>query len=187
VIRAVVNGEETVDVVGFSQGATTAYLLASRFPSLVHRVVAIAGALGTYGRPAAVLEQQTPLTPDAIQKEAPDLVARRKRLMSDPDLWEEMIRRTESMYSKAVFVRQDAVRAIQAPTLLIVGDQDRNNPVEHISAVYRLLARAELAVVSPDADMLFSHAIPHLPLNLSKRSSNNFRQRAGSDAALQKC
>jgi pimeloyl-ACP methyl ester carboxylesterase len=29
----------------------------------------------------------------------------------------------------------------------MVGDQDRNNPVEHISAVYRLLARGELAVV----------------------------------------
>jgi pimeloyl-ACP methyl ester carboxylesterase len=136
-----------VDVLGFSQGATVSYLLAAAHPTRVYRLVAIAGALGTYGRPVSVLEQLVPLTPEAVEKQAPEVVAKRKRLLPDPSLWEEMIRRTQNMYSQPVFVRQEDISAIQAATLLMVGDQDRNNPVEHISAIFRLLRRGELMVV----------------------------------------
>ena len=58
VIKDIFKSGEKVDVMGFSEGAITSYILASSHPELVRRLVAIGGPLGAYGAPIEDLESE---------------------------------------------------------------------------------------------------------------------------------
>jgi len=81
VIQNIFKSGEKVDVMGFSEGAITSYILASSHPELVRRLVAIGGPLGVYGTSVEDLENDEDLTPEQMQQQVPDLVARRKKQM----------------------------------------------------------------------------------------------------------
>ena len=93
VIQQILPKGETVDLLGFSEGAITSYILASRHPELIHRVIAIGGNLG---RPEK--EDKPPITPEIMQKQVPGLVATRKKQMPHPEQWEQLIRDLAQMY-----------------------------------------------------------------------------------------
>jgi pimeloyl-ACP methyl ester carboxylesterase len=146
VIQQVFPNGEKVDVLGFSEGAITSYILASTHPERVHRLIAIGGSLGIYGQTKESVEAE-PLTPEIMQKQVPDLVAKRKKIMAKPELWEPLIRELDLMYRAPVFVQQEEIRAIQAPTLIMAGDRDYYNRADHMVDVYRLLPKGQLALI----------------------------------------
>jgi pimeloyl-ACP methyl ester carboxylesterase len=82
-----------------------------------------------------------------MQKQVPDLVAKRKKIMAKPELWEPLIRELDLMYRAPVFVQQEEIRAIQAPTLIMAGDRDYYNRADHMVDVYRLLPKGQLALI----------------------------------------
>jgi pimeloyl-ACP methyl ester carboxylesterase len=137
---------EKVDVLGFSEGAITSYILASAHPERVHRLIAISGSLGLYGQTKQANEA-APLTPELMQQQVPDLVARRKRTMAKPEQWEPLIRELDQMYRTPIFVKEEEVRSIQAPTFIIAGDHDYYNRAEHMVDIYRMLGKGELALI----------------------------------------
>jgi pimeloyl-ACP methyl ester carboxylesterase len=71
VIKDIFRSGEKVDVMGFSEGAITGYVLASSHPELVRRLVAIGGPLGAYGSPIEDLENDEDLTPELVQQQVP--------------------------------------------------------------------------------------------------------------------
>jgi pimeloyl-ACP methyl ester carboxylesterase len=146
VIQDVFPNNEKVDVLGFSEGAITSYILASAHPQRIHRLIAISGSLGLYGQTMESVEAE-PLTPEIMQKQVPDLVASRKRIMPKPELWEPLIRELDQMYRAPVFVKQEEIRAIQAPTLIMGGDHDYYNRADHLVDIYRLLPKGQLALI----------------------------------------
>ncbi|MGA3072847.1 MAG: alpha/beta hydrolase [Bryobacteraceae bacterium] len=146
VVRNVFPSGQKVDVLGFSEGAITSYILASSHPELVHRLIAIGGSLGLYGENIQALEAE-PLTPELMQKQVPDLVASRKRIMARPELWEPLIRELEQMYRAPVWVKQEEVRAIQVPTLIMAGDRDSYSRADHFVDIYHLLSHGQLSFI----------------------------------------
>ncbi len=88
-----------------------------------------------------------PLTPELMQKQVPDLVARRKRIMSKPELWEPLIRELDMMYRAPVFVKQEEVHAIAVPTLIMAGDRDYYNRADHLLDIYHLLPKGQMALI----------------------------------------
>jgi pimeloyl-ACP methyl ester carboxylesterase len=146
VIKNIFPNGEKVDVLGFSEGAITSYILASSHPEMIHRLIAIGGPLGTYGHTIQMLEAE-PLTPEFMQKQVPDLVASRKKIMAKPELWEPLIRELDLMYRAPIYVKQDEVRAIQAPTLIMAGDREYNNRLDHFVDIYHLLPKGQLAFI----------------------------------------
>lgn len=146
VIKNILPNGEKVDVLGFSEGAITSYILASAHPELIHRVIAIGGAIGTYGHSLPWLEAE-PLTPELMQRQVPDLVASRKKIMARPELWEPLIRELDRMYRTPVLVKQEEIRAIQAPTLIMSGDRDYNIRIDHLVDIYHLLPKGQLAFI----------------------------------------
>jgi pimeloyl-ACP methyl ester carboxylesterase len=54
IIKDIFRSGEKVDVMGFSEGASTSYVLASSHPELVRRLVAIGGPLGATERPSKI-------------------------------------------------------------------------------------------------------------------------------------
>jgi hypothetical protein len=100
----------------------------------VRRLVAIGGPLGVYATSVATLESDEDLTPAIMQCDVPNLVALRKRQMTHPEQWDQLIRDLDAMYHQPVWVKQDEIRAIKAPTLLMAGDRTR--PARSISPRY---------------------------------------------------
>ena len=164
VIRSIFKSSEKVDVLGFSEGAVTSYILVSAHPEQFNKLVAIGGPLGKYGETVKFLEAE-PLTPELMQKQVPDLVAARKAIMAKPELWESLIRELEQMYRAPVYVRQDEIRRISIPTLIMAGDRDYYNSLSSIVDTFHLLPKGELALI-PGCDHVVLDCKPALVISI---------------------
>jgi pimeloyl-ACP methyl ester carboxylesterase len=145
VIRHVTN--EKVDVLGFSDGAVTSYTLTAAHPDLVRRLVAIGGPrkLADW-TPSAVTELKAS-TPGDVERNSAQFVADRKKLMPAPQLWDDFVRRLTAMWLGPVYVTDEQIQSIIAPTLLIAGDHDPYNQTEKSVEIFRLLPNGELAII----------------------------------------
>jgi pimeloyl-ACP methyl ester carboxylesterase len=85
--------EEKVDVVGFSDGAITSYLLVGEHPELVRRLVAIGGPRGQQDWTENAIAEFEKSKPSDVEKSDPQFVADRKKLMPAPERWEEFVTR----------------------------------------------------------------------------------------------
>ncbi len=138
---------EKVDVLGFSDGAISSYTLTAAHPELVRRLVAIGGprALADW-TPKAQAELKAS-RPGDVERDAPQFVAERKKLMPAPEKWDEFIERLTRMWLGPVYVTDEQIRSIKSPVLLIAGDHDPYNQTEKFVEIYRLLANGELAII----------------------------------------
>jgi pimeloyl-ACP methyl ester carboxylesterase len=153
VIKDIFKSGQKVDLMGFSEGAITSYILASSHSELVRRLVAIGGPLGAYGAPIEDLESDEEVTPELMQQQVPDLVARRKKQMH-PEQWDQLIRDLNAMYDRMVYVKQAEIRAIQAPTLIMAGDKDETR-LDHFVEIYKLLPNAQMAIIPGCGHVIF--------------------------------
>jgi pimeloyl-ACP methyl ester carboxylesterase len=146
---------DNADVVGYSMGGGIALQLAIRHPDLVRRLVLASASFTSDGMHAAALEMFPSITPELFAgspiEEAylrtaphpgdfPKLVEKLKQLDSTPYAWSE-----------------DDIRAIAAPTLIVLGDSDGIR-LEHAVELFKLrgggvmgdlagLPRSQLAVL----------------------------------------
>ncbi len=138
---------EKVDVLGFSDGAVTAYTLAAAHPELVRRLVAIGGPRKfTDWTPAAQADFRK-AKPSDVEKDSPQFVAGRKKLMPQPERWEEFVARLDAMESGPVYVTDAQIQSIQVPTLIIAGDHDPYNQTAKFVELFQLLPKGELAII----------------------------------------
>jgi pimeloyl-ACP methyl ester carboxylesterase len=147
VIRQVVKVGEKADVLGFSEGAGTSYLLAANHPELVNRLIAIGGSLGVYGERLPYLEDNFTLTPESLEKQDPNFFAARRKLMPHPEQWSALIRGLAEMYKEPVAVRQVEIKSIAIPVLIMAGDRDDYTRLDHFVDIYRLLPKGQLALI----------------------------------------
>jgi pimeloyl-ACP methyl ester carboxylesterase len=89
-----------------------------------------------------------------MQRQVPDLVAKRKKQMIHPEQWDQLIRDLNAMYQKFVYVKQEEIRAIKAPTLIMAGDKDPTSK-EHFAAIVKLLPDAQMAIVPGCGHVIF--------------------------------
>jgi pimeloyl-ACP methyl ester carboxylesterase len=134
---------ERADVLGFSNGASVALQLAIRHPQVVRKLVFASSMTKRDGaRPelweflahADFATMPQPLK-DAFLRVNPD--ERQLRTMHDKDL--ARMRQFED-------VPDEQLRAIRAPTLVVVGDRDIVNP-EHALELSRLVPGARLVIL----------------------------------------
>lgn len=133
----------TADILGFSNGGSTALQIAIRHPQLVRRIVAISTFYKRSGLPPTFwdmmqkanfnsMPQQLKDAYLAIRHDSAGLLAMhhqdRNRVLAFKD-WPD-----------------SAIRAIQAPTLLIISEQDVVLP-EHAIAMSRMLPKGRLAIL----------------------------------------
>jgi pimeloyl-ACP methyl ester carboxylesterase len=147
VIRQAVRPGEKVDVLGFSEGAGTSYLLAAGHPELVNRLIAIGGSLGVYGHRLSYLEDNFTLTPESLDKQDPDFFAGRRKLMAHPEQWSALIRGLAEMYKEPIAVRQEEIKSIAVPTLVMAGDRDDYTRLDHFVDIYHLLPKGQLVLI----------------------------------------
>ena len=128
---------ERADFMGYSMGGATALYLAVRHPTLVRKLVYIGGAAykpdGFYRE---LMEGEEKMT-------AQDLAGTPwqkayARIAPNPQDWPKLVEKIKRLDLDWKGLRDDDLRAIKSPSLLIVGDADVVRP-EHVAQMYRLL------------------------------------------------
>jgi pimeloyl-ACP methyl ester carboxylesterase len=134
-------GVDHVDVVGYSVGGAVGFQLAVRHPELVRKLVA---AGGTSYRPDGLYPE---LTVGSDSMTAGDLAAALAgtpwqeayaRIAPNPDDWLTLIEKKMDMDRRWQGWPPEMVMALEAPTLLVIGDSDIVRP-EHTVEFFRLL------------------------------------------------
>jgi pimeloyl-ACP methyl ester carboxylesterase len=162
---AVIRRETTgkVDLLGFSDGALTSYLLAGEHPEIVRRLVAIGGPRGTQDWTGKAVAEFNSAQVSDVEKNAPDFVAARKGLMPEPERWDEFVARLAKLEGVRTIITDRQIRSIRAPTLLIAGDRDPYNQTAKLLEIYQLLPHGNLMIV-PGSGHLVLHHEPKLTI-----------------------
>ena len=129
-----------VQILGFSDGAYTAYEIAALYPERVERITAIgAGTLE-----AGYFSGEMKLSDLAAIDKA--FIDEQKKIRPEPERWQEFCDAYMEFWSKHS-VGAETFGQIRCPVLLIVGDEDDHAPVATVLAAYHMLDNARLCVV----------------------------------------
>jgi pimeloyl-ACP methyl ester carboxylesterase len=130
---------QPVGLLGSSDGATVALLVALRRPDLVNRLVFVAGVFHYEGWLPHVID------PD---NEPPDFLARLYAEVSPdgPDHYPVVVEKLARMHLREPSLASHDLAAIKCRTLVMVADDDEVK-LEHAIAMYRAMDDAELMVV----------------------------------------
>ena len=126
---------ERADVVGFSMGAGVGLQVAMRHPARVRKLVGISTAYAYDGMPPEAIEMFPTITPEMF-KGGP-MEAEYKRLAPNPDDFENLVWKLKEL-DTTEFDWSEAVRAMDTPTLIIVGDSDVVR-LDHVVELFRML------------------------------------------------
>lgn len=143
-------------LVGFSDGAITALLLAMQHPERVRSLVAISGNLDPdcFGETAAPADP-----PDADEAEDPGWAAIRAaydRLSPDgPGHGDEVLAKLFALWQSDPHIDPAALAAITAPALVLAGDGD-SIPTAHTLLIARSIPGARLCIVPGAGHMVAS-------------------------------
>jgi pimeloyl-ACP methyl ester carboxylesterase len=142
-----------VDVVGHSDGANIALLLARDHPELVRRVV-ISGA-NLRGWSAEELEARKRWTPAQIEEKVRALAASLPPFFrtdygavspDGPDHWLALVTKCFWMWGQSIVIDPADLKKIVAPVLVVAGDHDFTS-IEETAEIFRGLPHGQLFVV----------------------------------------
>lgn len=144
-------------VFGFSDGAYTAYKVASLYPDAVERIVAVgAGTLKPGYFPAT-------MSVKSIEKQDSKYVEQMKRLMPEPERLQEFLNDYMAFWNK-MSVGKELFNSIKCPVLLIIGDEDDHAPVKTVLEAHQMLPNSRLCVVPKASHTAFLDNFPIVSL-----------------------
>lgn len=126
-----------VHLLGYSDGAIVALLVAMKRPDLVRNLVFVAGVYHRDGWLDGVLGGETPeFMADMYSEVSPD----------GREHFATVVGKLERMHAKEPTMSTAELARVRCPALVIVGDDDEM-ALEHVISLYRALPRGELAVI----------------------------------------
>ncbi|WP_447639936.1 MULTISPECIES: alpha/beta fold hydrolase [Chitinophagaceae] len=117
VVRSIT--QDSVIVLGFSDGGMSALKLAATYPQLVKRLVAI----GVNDVPKGSAKDRYHYSRASLMKEDSAFFTRRLQLMPEPDRWDESLAKLNKLYNED-FMSTETFSKIVCPTLVMSGDHD---------------------------------------------------------------
>jgi pimeloyl-ACP methyl ester carboxylesterase len=176
-------GVGPVDVVGHSDGADTALLLARDYPDLVHRVV-ISGA-NLRGLSPQELEIRKHWPAEQWAKKLQDVASslppyfKTDYAAASPDgadHWMAMVEKCYSLWTRSVVIDPADLKKISAPVLVMAGDHDFTS-IEETTEIFRGLPHGQLIVVPGTG-----HGTFQMRPDLVNLAIGEFLDRADGDA-----
>lgn len=123
-------------ILGFSDGAYTAYKIASMYPKQVKKVIAI-GA----GENIPALRKILLSTLDDLAKGDKRFVDEKIALCPEPDRLNNFLKRYFSFFNNEL-ISKDLFNSIKCPVLVISGELDQNAPLDTIINAYKMIPNA---------------------------------------------
>jgi pimeloyl-ACP methyl ester carboxylesterase len=127
---------EQADVVGYSMGGGVALQLALRHPALVRKLVVASASFSLDGMHAEALELFPTITPELFAGSPTE--AEYLRLAPNPGDFPKLVEKLVTLDSTPFAWPEEDIRAIAAPTLVVLGDSDVIR-LEHAVHLFHLL------------------------------------------------
>ena len=152
-----------VDVVGHSDGADIALLLARDHPALVRRLVLASGNLRADDSPEELAQRQA-WTPEQVDAAVGRMAAhlpprfRAEHVAVAPDgaaHWDVLLRKSWRLWLTPVVIAPSDLKRIQAPALVIAGDHDFVS-IDETVELWRGLPHAQLLILPDTAHATLS-------------------------------
>jgi pimeloyl-ACP methyl ester carboxylesterase len=129
-------GIERADVLGYSMGAAVALHVVIRHPDVVRKLVLVSVTYNLNGVHPGLMEGLGDMKPEMMY--GSPWHAEYTRIAPHPEDFATLFAKKTQMDRGIQDLAAETIRAIQAPTLLIIGDSDLVRP-EHAVEMFRLL------------------------------------------------
>ena len=151
------------DIFGYSMGGAVALQIAMRHPDLVRKLVVAAVSYTSGGIHPGVLEGIATITPEAFAGTPWEADYAKKA--PNPQDWPKLIEKVKQLDANIQDWSAESIRAIKAPTLIMIGDSDIVRP-EHAVEMFRLRGGgvAGDVVGLPDARLAVLPGTTHVSL-----------------------
>jgi len=145
-----------VNLVGWSDGAIVALLVAISRPDMVMRLVSVGGLFDTNAQSKEDLNWIRLLTPESLRKSASPLVKRHDEASPDgPAHFPVVVEKTKRLWLNEPNITKEELAKISAPTLVIAGDREAI-PIEHTLELFRSIKGAQLCIIPGTTHFLLS-------------------------------
>jgi pimeloyl-ACP methyl ester carboxylesterase len=129
-------GIDQADIFGYSMGATVALRVVLKHPELVRKLVFMSATFTMSGVHPGLMEGLGEMKPEMMF--GSPWHDEYMRLAPDPDHFATFFAKKTEMDRNTQDIPAEAIAAIQAPTLIVIGDSDLVRP-EHAVEMFRLL------------------------------------------------
>jgi pimeloyl-ACP methyl ester carboxylesterase len=144
------------NLVGWSDGAIIALLVAISRPDLVKRLISVSGLFDTEAQSPEDLNWIRSLTPESFRKNMTALVKRYDKISPDgPAHFPVVFEKTKRLWLNEPNIAKEELAKIYAPTMVMAGDRDAI-PIEHTLEMFRSIKRAQLCIIPGTTHFLMS-------------------------------
>ncbi len=149
-MMAVINEvtDRPVTILGFSDGAYTAYKIAASYPDKVVKIIAI-GA----GEIIPGLRTIPSYTLDDFKALDPDFIAHKTALCPEPEKLQSYLDEYYAFFNREK-ISKELFSNIHCPVLIMAGELDPNAPLDTVINAYKMIPNSQIAII-PGA----SHAV----------------------------
>jgi pimeloyl-ACP methyl ester carboxylesterase len=145
-----------MNMVGWSDGAIIALLVAISRPDLVKRLVCVSGLFNTHAQSPEDLYWIRSLTPESFRKNMATLVRRYDEISPDgPAHFPVVVEKTKRLWLNEPTITREELGKISAPTLVMAGDREAI-PTEHTLELFRSIKGAHLCIIPGATHFLMS-------------------------------
>jgi pimeloyl-ACP methyl ester carboxylesterase len=148
-------------VIGFSDGAVIAMTLTIAHPELVRKMIFAGGNVSLEDYRPGVWADLKNLTGKSIERDYPDFVKDRKKMMPQPDRWNDFVEKLKHAWLNQTKIEPAQLKTVKCPVLVVGGDRDQYNAPDNFLSVYKSLPNAALAII-PNSDHIVFYRRPDL-------------------------
>ncbi|MDG6990982.1 MAG: alpha/beta hydrolase [Nitrososphaerota archaeon] len=146
-------GLKAVNVVGWSDGAIVALLLAISRPDLVRRMISVGGLAETMAQSA---ETRGWIESMNAEKFPQEFVSKYGEISPDgPAHFSVVLEKTKKLWLTEPHIKDEDLSKIKAPTLVLAADKE-DLPIEHTIEMFRAIKGAQLCIVPGATHFLMS-------------------------------
>lgn len=151
--------KEPVIILGFSDGAYTAYQFALDYPNKIKKIIAIGASTCEKGF------HQFDNSFDEFSKLDSHYWQQQIAIRPEPDRIQEWYQQA-THYFNQLEIKEDYLKNIKAPTLILAGEKDQNAPLDTIISAYKAIPNAQLAIVANAPHPVFQINFPAVWSNI---------------------
>lgn len=143
---------DSVTILGFSDGAYTAYKVASMYPGRVKKLIAIGAGEQIPGLRKVVFS-------GAMFDPNNEMWKQKKKLMPELERLEEFWRNMENFYN-TMLASKELFMSIKCPVLVMAGERDQNAPLTTVINAYNMIPNSQLCIVPNTGHVVFMQNFP---------------------------